>query len=40
MNYPPKIAVSRVVNSLKLVSSKLIRKKNIQLSHTLWSDSL
>ncbi|SPJ31887.1 unnamed protein product [Candidatus Protochlamydia amoebophila UWE25] len=29
MNYPPKIAVSKVVNSLKFVSFKLVRKKNI-----------
>src|SRR5262245_33328341 len=28
INYPPKIAISRLVNSLKGVSSRLIRKKN------------
>ena len=28
VNYPPKVAVSALVNSLKGVSSRLIRKKN------------
>ncbi|SIN95164.1 Transposase IS200 like [Nitrosomonas cryotolerans ATCC 49181] len=28
VNYPPKIAISNLVNSLKGVSSRLIRKKN------------
>ena len=28
VNYPPKVAVSKLVNSLKGVSSHLIRKKN------------
>ena len=28
VNYPPKIAVSALVNSLKGVSSRMIRKKN------------
>ena len=28
INYPPKVAVSKLANSLKGVSSRLIRKKN------------
>ena len=28
VNYPPKVSVSRLVNSLKGVSSRLLRKKN------------
>ncbi len=32
VNYPPKIAVSALVNSLKGVSSRMIRKKNIRPS--------
>lgn len=28
VNYPPKVAVSKLVNSLKGVSSRMIRKKN------------
>ena len=28
VNYPPKVAVSNLVNSLKGVSSRMIRKKN------------
>ena len=28
VNYPPKVSVSKLVNSLKGVSSRLIRKKN------------
>jgi len=28
VNYPPKVAVSNLVNSLKGVSSRLVRKKN------------
>lgn len=41
VNYPPKMSVSKLVNSLKGVSSRLIRKKgyhNIQKS--LWGGSL
>jgi putative transposase len=29
VNYPPKVAISKLVNSLKGVSSRLIRKKKI-----------
>ena len=28
INYPPKVAISTLVNSLKGVSSRMIRKKN------------
>lgn len=43
VNYPPKVAISKLVNSLKGVSSRLIRKKqhpSIQKAlwgHHLWS---
>ena len=29
VNYPPKLAISRLVNSLKLVSARLLRKRNL-----------
>jgi putative transposase len=39
--YPPKISVSSLVNSLKGVSSRLIRKKNYpSLRKKLWGNSL
>lgn len=39
--YPPKIAISSLVNSLKGVSSRLIRKGNYpQLKRKLWGGSL
>ena len=41
VEYPPKIAVSKLVNSLKGVSSRLIRKKGYpSIQHALWGDSL
>lgn len=41
INYPPKVAVSKLVNSLKGVSSRLIRKKNYSsIKQALWGDSL
>lgn len=41
VNYPPKIAISSLVNSLKGVSSRLIRKGNYpQLKRKLWGGSL
>ena len=41
VNYPPKISVSSLVNSLKGVSSRLIRKKNYpNLRNKLWGNSL
>ena len=41
INYPPKVSISKLVNSLKGVSSRLIRKKNYSsVSKKLWGDSL
>jgi len=40
INYPPKVAVSKLVNSLKGVSSRLIRKKKYpNILHALWGDN-
>lgn len=41
VNYPPKVAVSKLVNSLKGVSSRLIRKnKHPSVRNALWGGSL
>ncbi len=41
INYPPKVTVSKLVNSLKGVSSRLIRKKNYpSLCKKLWGGAL
>ena len=41
VNYPPKVAVSTLVNSLKGVSSRMIRKKNNpSIRKKLWGDAL
>ena len=41
VNYPPKVAVSKLVNSLKGVSSHLIRKKNYpNIRSKLWGKAL
>jgi putative transposase len=41
INYPPKISVSKLVNSLKGVSSRLVRKKNhSSIRNALWGESL
>ena len=41
ITYPPKVAISRLVNSLKGVSSRLIRKKQYpSISKALWGDAL
>jgi len=41
VNYPPKVSVSKIVNSLKGVSSRLIRKNNYPIvQQALWGDSL
>jgi putative transposase len=41
VNYPPRVAVSALVNSLKGVSSRLIRKKNYPgISKKLWGGAL
>lgn len=41
VNYPPKVAVSRLVNSLKGASSRVIRKKNYpDIRQKLWGGAL
>lgn len=41
INYPPKVSVSRLVNSLKGVSSRLIRKKRYAcIQDKLWAGTL
>lgn len=41
VNYPPKVAVSKLVNSLKGISSLLIRKKNYpSIKMRLWGGAL
>jgi putative transposase len=41
ITYPPKVAISRLVNSLKGVSSRLIRKKRYpSIERALWGGSL
>ncbi len=41
INYPPKVSVSRLVNSLKGVSSRLIRKKRYAcIQDKLWARAL
>ncbi|MBN2865594.1 MAG: IS200/IS605 family transposase [Thiotrichales bacterium] len=41
INYPPKVAISNLVNSLKGVSSRLIRKKNYpEIQKKLWGNML
>ena len=41
VNYPPKVSISKLVNSLKRVSSRMIRKKNYPSIHEkLWGGAL
>jgi putative transposase len=41
VSYPPKVAVSALVNSLKGVSSRMIRKKNYpEIKNKLWGGAL
>jgi len=41
VKYPPKVAISKLVNSLKGVSSRLIRKKEYpSIQNALWGGSL
>jgi putative transposase len=41
VNYPPKVSVSALVNSLKGVSSRMIRKKNYpSIRRKLWDGAL
>jgi len=41
VNYPPKVSVTKLVNSLKGVSSRMIRKKNYpSITKYLWGNAL
>ncbi len=41
INYPPKVSLSSLVNSLKGVSARLIRKENFpEIRAALWGNSL
>ena len=40
VNYPPKVAVSKIVNSLKGASSLLIRKRYPSIQKKLWGNAL
>jgi putative transposase len=41
INYPPKVAISKLVNSLKGVSSRLLRKKQYpSIQKALWGNHL
>jgi putative transposase len=41
IHYPPKVSISKMVNSLKGVSSRLVRKKNYpEIQNALWKDNL
>lgn len=41
VNYPPKVSIAKLVNSLKGVSSRLIRKKNYpSITKHLWGKAL
>jgi len=40
VNYPPKIAVASLVNSLKGVSSRLLKQRHPELSKIYWKGSL
>lgn len=40
VNYPPKVAVSNLVNSLKGVSSRLLRKERPDIANRYWKNTL
>ena len=40
VNYPPKVSISKLVNSLKGVSSRLIRKQHPELVQQYWKGVL
>ena len=40
VNYPPKVAVSNLVNSLKGVSSRLLRKERPDIANRYWKNML
>ena len=40
LNYPPKVSISKIVNSLKGVSSRLIKKQHPELTKYYWKGGL
>ena len=40
LNYPPKVSISKLVNSLKGVSSRLIKKQHPELAKFYWKGGL
>ncbi len=40
LNYPPKVSISKLVNSLKGVSSRLIRKQHPEIAKYYWKGGL
>ena len=40
LNYPPKVSISKLVNSLKGVSSRLLRKQDPELAKYYWKGGL
>jgi putative transposase len=40
VNYPPKVALSKLVNSLKGVSSRILRKRHPDLVRRYWKGGL
>lgn len=40
VNYPPKVAISSLVNSLKGASSRILRTKHPEIKNKLWGNSL
>ncbi|MBF7689852.1 IS200/IS605 family transposase [Acinetobacter pollinis] len=40
VNYPPKVAISSLVNSLKGTSSRILRKKHPEIRNKLWGNAL
>ena len=40
VNYPPKVAISSLVNSLKGASSRILRSKHPEIKNKLWGNAL
>ena len=40
VNYPPKVAISSLVNSLKGASSRILRSKHPEIKNKLWDNAL
>ena len=40
VNYPPKVAISSLVNSLKGASSRILRTKHPEIKSKLWGNAL